>query len=104
MRWNRHRRDTTHKEIVEALRKCGCSVRDVSQSTGTGGSDLIVGLCGRDFQVECKSEGQMLSNEQVWFYDGWSGADLTVLRSAEDAVAWAVATRKRIIGQFNEET
>lgn len=92
MKWNRHRRDATHKGIVDALRNYGCSVRDVSQ-IGDGGPDLIVGLMERDYQVECKSDGEALRADQQEFSDEWRGAQIVVLRSVAEALTWANKVR-----------
>lgn len=89
---NYHRRDASHKEIVATLIGMGCSVRDTSQ-LGDKGSDLIVGLIGRDFQVECKSGRETLSQEQCDFYSGWRGASVVVLHDSLEAEAWVRQVR-----------
>lgn len=89
---NYHRRDESHREIVKALKQLGCSVRDTSQ-LGDKGSDLIVGLIGKDFQVECKSGRETLSEEQTEFYSGWRGASVVVLHDSLEAEAWVRQVR-----------
>lgn len=86
-RFNRHRRDLNHAEIVGALKSCGCTVRDVSQ-VGDSGPDLIVGMAGRDYQVEVKSEHGELSREQTDWIQNWRGQCSVVLWSADDAIRW----------------
>lgn len=95
MRWNRHRRDACHKDIVAAFRALGCSVRDTSQ-LGDDGPDLLVGFMGRDFQVELKSAGGALSEDQAEFHDGWLGHRPVTLYSVEQATKWVQETRRRI--------
>lgn len=90
---NYHRRDESHREIVAALKQLGCSVRDTSQ-LGDKGSDLIVGLMGRDFQCECKSGRETLSQEQTEFYSGWRGACVVVLHDSDEAAAWVNSVRR----------
>lgn len=87
-RFNRHRRDTNHREIVDALVGCGCSVRDCSQLGDAGGPDLLVGMSGRDYQVEIKSEHGDLSDDQRDFIAAWRGQQITVLWSPDDAIRW----------------
>lgn len=93
-RYNHHRRDESHREIVQALEKLGCSVRDTSQ-LGDKGSDLLVGLMGRDFQVEAKSGRETLSAEQADYYSGWRGAPVVVLHDRDEAEAWVHGVRQR---------
>lgn len=97
-RYNHHRRDESHREIVETLEALGCSVRDASQ-LGDKGSDLIVGLLGRDFQVECKSGKESLSAEQCDYYSAWRGASVVVLHDRDEATAWVQSQRQRLLGE-----
>lgn len=92
-KYNRHRRDLTHADVVKALKGCGCSVRDASQIGDSGGPDLIVGMVGRDFQVEVKSDDGELSKDQVDFIEAWRGQPIVVLWSADDAIRWVNVVR-----------
>ena len=94
-RFNRHRRDSVHAEIVETLEALGCSVRDCSQ-LGDSGPDITVGLCGHDFPVELKSENGQLSDAQVEWNQAWRGAYPTVLRSRDEALSWVNDTRSNL--------
>jgi len=84
---NRHRRDANHYDIQEALERCGCSVRDLSQIGG--GTDLLVGCCGRDYQVEVKVHDGELSDAQIKYARDWKGQPPIVVRSILEAVQWA---------------
>lgn len=89
---NRHRKDLTHKEVADALKACGCTVRDLSQ-IGDNGPDLLVGVIGRDYQVEVKSDGGALSVAQTNYIQDWRGSPIVVLWSAQDAVRWVNVVR-----------
>ena len=95
-RFNYHRRDESHREIMDALTKLGCSVRDLSQ-VGDKGSDLDVGVAGRNFDVECKCGKESLSAEQAEFYSGWRGAPVVVLHDSLEAEAWVNSVRRALI-------
>lgn len=92
---NRHRKDGTHKEVIERLQSLGCSVRDLSQNGDPGGPDLLVGFSGRDFQVEVKTEKTPVSDKQVEFMQGWRGAEVVILVSARQAESWVLSMRSR---------
>lgn len=91
-RFNHHRRDESHREIVTALEDLGCSVRDLSQ-VGDKGADLEVGLLGRTYSVECKTGKETLSAEQCEYYSGWRGATVVVLHNRDEAYAWVQSIR-----------
>lgn len=84
---NRHRKDLNHHEVVKALEGCGCTVRDLSQ-LGDKGPDLLVGMIGRDFQVEVKSAHGALSKDQTDYIQYWRGQQIVVIWSADDAIRW----------------
>lgn len=96
------RRDVTHAPIRERLRLLGASVRDDGDA-GHDKPDLLVGILGRDFQVECKSpkkvhhQANEASDGQDDYAKEWRGAPVTRLRSVEDAQEWYLRTRERII-------
>ena len=95
-RYNRHRRDTNHKPIVDMLRKLGCSVEDTSQ-VGNGFPDAVVGILGVNFLVEIKDYGKVLSDEQHDWHEAWRGDRPVVLWTPEQAQKWYEDTRRRII-------
>jgi len=85
------KRDVSEPEIVTVLTQCGFSVERLSQA---GVPDLIVGYRKRMWLVECKSSdkgyGKDLNVNQKKFADRWRGTPIVILRSAQDAVDWAV--------------
>lgn len=86
------KRDVSEPEIVTALTQCGFTVERLSQS---GIPDLIVGFRNkRMWLVECKSSekgyGKALNVNQKKFADRWRGTPIVILRSAQDAIDWAV--------------
>jgi Holliday junction resolvase len=84
------KRDASEPEIVSALIQCGFSVYRLNQPV-----DLLVGHRGRNFLVECKSGtkgyGKRLNDNQRDFNDGWRGAKVVTLHSAQDAIDFAVS-------------
>lgn len=87
--------DANQNEIVEALRKIGCSVQILS-SVGKGCPDLVVGIgsgCGLNLFVEIKDgnkppSAQKLTSDQVKWHSEWKGSKVVVnsIESAIDAV------------------
>lgn len=64
------KRDANEREIIDALKKIGCSVVQVSQE---GLPDLSVGFRARNFWLECKSKGGKLTPAQEKFFASWRG-------------------------------
>ena len=88
------KRDASEPEIVAALKQCGFSVVRMDRPV-----DLLVGVPGRKgprqmFLVECKTGtkgyGKTLNENQSEFAASWRGPEIVILRSAQDAVDWAV--------------
>jgi len=83
------RRDIAEKEVFAALRQCGFSVEPLDRPV-----DALVGFRGRCWPVEVKSSakgyGKKLNENQQAFADKWRGPDVVILRSAQDAIDWAV--------------
>ena len=81
--------DTNQSEIVDALRRLGCTVMSIA-SVGQGCPDLIVGVRGRNVLLEVKdgskppSARRLTPAEQEWI-DAWRG-QVTVVESASDAI------------------
>jgi hypothetical protein len=81
--------DANQGEIVAALRACGCSVESLA-AVGKGVPDLLVGLRGLNYLLECKDgskppSARKLTDAQVEWHKIWAGQVLTVT-SAEDAL------------------
>ncbi len=87
------KRDIAEPEVVSALRMCGMSVERMDTPV-----DLLVGFRGRCWLVEVKSSdkgyGKALNVNQQKFADGWRGPEVVILRSAQDAIDWAVEVAK----------
>jgi hypothetical protein len=90
--------DTSDPAITATLRAYGLAVRDLSRQGGGCPDKLVASPDGRLWLVECKSAGVQsgkrlrLSPSQSKWADGWP-AEVVVLRSPEDAAAWAQGTR-----------
>lgn len=69
--------DDNQNEIVDGLRKLGCSVA-ITSGVGSGFPDLIVGRLGVNILIEVKDGGkspsrQALTLDQVKWHDEWRG-------------------------------
>jgi Holliday junction resolvase len=90
------KRDANHAEIVEVLKRFGCSVYDAAHA-GASFPDLVVGLGGHTYLIEIKSsEKAPLTPGQVVFAASWRGSPVVVLRSTANAVSWATNTRHEL--------
>lgn len=84
------RTDSTHKEIVQALRAVGCVVWDAS-GAGNGAPDLVVlrrvfeRAGGGVFFLECKSAKGKLNERQKKWHEEWKGY-VFVVHSVEEAL------------------
>ena len=86
--------DANQAEIVAALRNIGASVHDTS-AVGRGFPDLVVGMRGRNYLIECKDGAKVpsarkLTPDQIEFKATWRG-HWAVAISAEDAVSIVMA-------------
>jgi len=83
------KRDSAEPEIVTALKTCGFSVERMNKPV-----DLAVGFRGRMWLIEVKSGdkgyAKSLNENQKRFAAGWRGPQVVILRSAQDAIDWAV--------------
>lgn len=83
------KRDVSEPEIVSTLRQCGFSVYRLDRP-----ADLLVGFRGRCWLVEAKTGktgyGKSLNENQQAFSEEWRGPPIVILRSAQDAMDWAV--------------
>ena len=76
---------TTQAEIVTALRNAGCSVVSLA-GVGQGVPDLLVGVRGETYLLECKSPGERLRLSQKQWTDAWRGAKPMVVKTALEAL------------------
>ena len=70
--------DANQNEIVEALRKSGCTVQVLS-SVGKGCPDILVGRCGHNYLLEIKDgnkpkSAQKLTSDQIDWHSKWNGS------------------------------
>jgi hypothetical protein len=83
------KRDAVEREVFDALRDCGFSVEPLDRPC-----DALVGYRRRMWLVECKTGdkgyGKALNANQQKFADNWRGPPIVILRSATDAIDWAV--------------
>lgn len=78
------KRDATEPVVVDYLRACGALVQRLSTKDVP---DLLVGLYGRWFLLECKTGPKPLTEgQQVWLAAArHKGLPVHVVRSLEDA-------------------
>lgn len=81
--------DANQNEIVDALRKAGCSVQILS-GVGKGCPDILVGRGGRNYLLEIKDgnkpkSARKLTPDQVEWHSKWKGHKV-VVNSVESAI------------------
>lgn len=76
--------DRNQSEIVDALRKAGCSVQPL-HAVGAGVPDLLVGVSSKNFLLEVKAENGTLTERQVAWHEVWRGSVYTV-KTAQEAL------------------
>lgn len=91
-----HRVDANQSEIIDALRRCGVTVVDLS-AVGHGVPDLLAADIAGTFLVEVKTATGRLRDAQRRFADSWPG-DLYVVRDVGEAIGVAAERRNRAIG------
>jgi hypothetical protein len=79
------RLDSTQRAIVEALRTAGCSVQSLA-SVGGGCPDLLVGVLGATYLLECKTKGEDLRDRQRAWAGMWRGMPPLVVHTPEEAL------------------
>jgi len=84
---HRNKRDANEAGIFAELRGHGLSVYSMDQP-----ADALVGYMGRSYLVEVKMPKGNLTGPQEVFLSVWRG-DYTILRTIEDANAFAKAVR-----------
>lgn len=81
------RLDNNHNQIVDGLRKAGCSVNSLA-GLGHGIPDILVGFRGVNYLFEIKQEGlppsatQLTDQERIWHL-AWQGQVDTVFSLTE---------------------
>ena len=84
------RTDHNHQEIINALKKVGCTVSDTS-AVGGGFPDLVAGIKGINYMIEVKDGNKSpsrrtLTDAQVRFHILWRG-HISVVKNIEEAIA-----------------
>ena len=91
--------DANHAEIVDALRRAGCSVLSLA-AVGHGCPDLLIGRQGKMLLVECKDGAKSpsrrdLTDDQIEFLTHWRGTAVVVCSVQEALEMMQVHTRER---------
>jgi Holliday junction resolvase len=86
----RARKDSNHKEIVDALRDMGISVLDTSQ-LGNGAPDIVIGFRGKSILIEIKDGNKppsqrKLTKDEGIFQSTWKG-EYVVVKSLDEVLA-----------------
>lgn len=84
---HKSKRDANEPDIFDALRGHGFTVCPLDKPC-----DAVVGYQGRSYLVEVKMPKGKLTGPQEQFLEMWRG-DYTILRTVEDAAAFARAVR-----------
>jgi hypothetical protein len=79
------RADANMKDIVEALRVVGATVRSLHR-VGGGVPDLLVGYRSQNYLLECKAEDGTLTPQQIDFGLTWKGRPMSIVHSEEEAL------------------
>lgn len=77
--------DRNQAEIVDALRKAGCSVT-LLHRVGQGCPDLLVGKGGVSYLLEVKMPGEGVTLAEAEWHFNWRG-QVAIVYSVEDALA-----------------
>lgn len=83
--------DTNHSAIVNALRKCGCSVQSLAP-VGCGVPDILVGIAGKTYLLEIKAANGVLTPAEASWHALWRG-HVAIVRTIAEAMA-AVGLQK----------
>jgi hypothetical protein len=95
--------DVTQRAIVEALRDLGASVQSLAD-VGSGCPDLVVGWRGVNHLVEVKDgakapSARKLTDDEKRWHDGWRGAPVVILESADGSIEWLLRLNERRTGE-----
>jgi Holliday junction resolvase len=78
--------DVNQREIVQALRKCGAVVHDLS-GVGAGCPDLLVGYRGKTVLVEVKRDSKAkYTKAQIAWNEAWRGGLVARVESIDDVI------------------
>ena len=90
--------DRTQERIVAALRQYPDVRVHSLADVGQGCPDLLVGLRGYTYLVEVKNgthppSKQRLTEDQLEWWANWTGGDVAILTSEEEAHTWVREAR-----------
>jgi Holliday junction resolvase len=77
------KRDANEAGIIRDLKKCGCSVQQLS---GKDIPDLLVGFKGENYLLEVKSKGGKAQQNQIDWACEWRGKKPRLVRTTEEAL------------------
>ncbi len=77
--------DQNQPEIVDALRKIGCTVQHL-HTVGKGCPDLLVGVGTTNLLLEVKRHGEALNEREETWFEQWDGP-CRVVHSVDEALA-----------------
>jgi Holliday junction resolvase len=80
-----HKVDTNQAQIVEALRRVGASVVDLSE-VGGGCPDLAVGYRGVTHLLEVKATDGTSTPDQIEWHSRWRGRPVIIVRTVDAAL------------------
>lgn len=80
-----HKVDGNQAEIVNALRRAGCSVA-ITSGVGHGFVDIVVGLSGVTYLVEVKRPGERLTPDEQRWHEDWRG-HVCIVHNVDEALA-----------------
>jgi len=89
------RRDGNHAEIAKWYEDAYCSVIDL-HALGLGIPDLLIGVGGRAFLREVKTEHGHLEDSQTAFAKTWRGGKIEVVRSLHDVTNDVLQLRQHV--------
>ena len=84
------KRDIVERPIIRALERMGMDVMQLDRPV-----DLIIGFRKQNYLLEVKTGKAKLNEDQSQFVETWRG-HVTVVRSVDDAIAWAKNIRAGI--------
>jgi hypothetical protein len=78
-----YRVDSNQAEIVDALKRAGCTVQPLT-AVGSGCPDLLVSRAGVNYLLELKADSELAALQIAWI-NAWN-AKVHVVRSVDDAL------------------
>jgi Holliday junction resolvase len=84
-----NRRDDNEREIIEGLKRIGCTVQPLGADKN-GLPDLLVGLAGRNYLIEVKDgkkppSATKLTPKQVEWHREWGG-QVSIAKNVDEAL------------------